>query len=68
MQMPEIPSFRQAHFAAGPNTNTTNSSSVWDGRPDQATMDPLMEQFRTQVADISTGPTIFDEYQTLADF
>ncbi|MCD6057221.1 MAG: hypothetical protein K0Q89_751, partial [Thermomicrobiales bacterium] len=37
-------------------------------RPDQATMEPLMEQFRAQVADISAGPPSFEEYETLADF
>jgi hypothetical protein len=26
------------------------------------------EQFRAQVADISAGPPVFDEYETLADF
>jgi hypothetical protein len=58
-QMPKIPGFRHAHFAAGPETNATISISVWEKRPDQATMEPLMEQFRTQVADISAGPPIF---------
>jgi hypothetical protein len=27
-----------------------------------------MEQFREQVADISAGPPVFEEYETLADF
>jgi len=67
-QMPQIPGFRHAHFAAGPETNATISISVWDQRPDAATMEPLMEQFRTQVADISAGPPVFEEYETLADF
>ena len=55
-QMPQIPGFRHAHFAAGPETNATISISVWEQRPDPATMEPLMEQFRAQVADISAGP------------
>jgi hypothetical protein len=67
-QMPQVPGFRHAHFAAGPETNATISISVWDQRPDQATMEPLMEQFRAQVADISAGPPAFEEYETLADF
>ena len=67
-QMPHISGFRHAHFAAGPETNTTISISVWDQRPDAATMEPLMEQFRAQVADISAGPPTFEEYETLADF
>jgi hypothetical protein len=30
-------------------------------------MEPLMEQFREQLADISAGPPTFEEYETLAD-
>jgi hypothetical protein len=30
-------------------------------------MEPLMEQFRELLADISPGPPIFEEYETLAD-
>ena len=67
-QVPQVPGFRHAHFAAGPETNATISISVWDQRPDQATMEPLMEQFRGQVADISAGPLTVEEYETLADF
>ena len=68
VQMPQVTGFRHAHFAAGPETNTTISISVWDQRPDAATMEPLMEKFRAQVADISAGPPVFEEYETLADF
>src|SRR5688572_23731999 len=68
VQMPQVPGFRHAHFAAGPETNATISISVWEQRPDAATMEPLMEQFREQVADISAGPPAFEEYETLADF
>jgi hypothetical protein len=68
VQMPQVPGFRHAHFAAGPETNATISISVWEQRPDTATMEPLMEQFREQVADISAGPPVFEEYETLADF
>jgi hypothetical protein len=66
-QMPQIPRFRHAHFAAGPETDTTVSISVWEQRPDAAIMEPLMEQFREQMTDISAGPPTFDEYETLAD-
>jgi heme-degrading monooxygenase HmoA len=68
VQMPQVPGFRHAHFAAGPETNATISISVWEQRPDAATMEPLVEQFREQVADISAGPPVFEEYETLADF
>src|SRR5215203_6963489 len=67
-QMPQIPGFRHAHFSAGPETNATISISVWEQRPDAATMEPLMEQFRGHIADISADPPAFEEYETLADF
>src|SRR5215218_1469042 len=68
VQMPQVPGFRHAHFAAGPETNATISISVWEQRPDPATMVALMEQFWDQVADISPGSHVFEEYETLADF
>ena len=66
-EMPQVPGFRHAHFAAGPETNATLSISVWEQRPDQAAMESLMAQFRTQVAEMSAGPPIVEEYETLAD-
>ena len=68
VQMPQVPGFRHAHFASGPETDAILSISVWDQRPDQATMEPLMQQFQGQVNDISTGPPVIEEYETLADF
>ena len=67
-QMPQISGFRHAHFAAGQETNAILSISVWEQRPDQATMEPLTQQFQSQVRDISAGPPTFEEYETLADF
>ena len=67
-QMPQVPGFRHAHFASGPETDVILSISVWDQRPDQATMEPLMQQFQAKVNDVSTGPPVVEEYETLADF
>jgi hypothetical protein len=67
-QMPQVPAFQHAHFAASQEANAILSISVWEQRPDQATMEPLMQQFQSQVRDISAGPPTFDEYETLADF
>src|ERR687897_2233266 len=63
VHMPQVPGFRHAHFAAGPETNATVAISVWEQRPDPATMEPLMEQFRALVADISAGPPTLAEYE-----
>jgi heme-degrading monooxygenase HmoA len=67
-QMPQVPGFRHAHFAAGREANAIVSISVWDSRPDHATMEPLMQQFQGQVTDVSAGPPAIEEYETLADF
>ena len=67
-QMPQVPGFRHAHFTSGPETDAILSISVWDQRPDPATMEPLMQEFQGQVNDVATGPPVVEEYQTLADF
>jgi heme-degrading monooxygenase HmoA len=67
-QMPQVPGFRHAHFAPGQEANAILSISVWERRPDQATMEPLMQRFQAQVRDISVAPPIVEEYETRADF
>jgi hypothetical protein len=67
-RMPNIPGFRHAHFAADPATNPTAAVSLWEQRPDAATMEPLMRGFRTQVADLSGSWPVIEEYEILADF
>jgi hypothetical protein len=67
-RMPNIPGFRHAHFAADPATNPTAAFSLWEQRPDAATMEPLMRGFRTQVADLSGSWPVIEEYEILADF
>ena len=67
-QMPNVPGFRHAHIVAGSEANTTIAISVWDQRPDQAIMEPLMQAFQAQLTDISAGPPVVKEYETLADF
>jgi hypothetical protein len=66
--MPQEPGFRHAHFAPGQEANAILSISVWERRPDQATMEPLMQRFQAQVRDISAAPPIVEEYETRADF
>ena len=67
-RMPTIPGFRHAHFGPGQEANTILSISVWDQRPDLATMEPMMQEFQTHVRDISAAPPVVEEYETLADF
>ncbi len=67
-RMPSMAGFRHAHFAAGHEADTTFAISIWDQRPDQATMESLMTEFRSQLTDVSAGPPTFEEYETLADF
>jgi hypothetical protein len=46
----------------------TTAVSLWEQRPDAATMEPLMRGFRTQVADLSGSWPVIEEYEILADF
>jgi hypothetical protein len=46
----------------------TAAVSLWEQRPDAATMEPLMRGFRTQVADLSGSWPVIEEYEILADF
>ena len=67
-QMPQVPGFRHAYFGPGQEPNAIVSISVWDQRPDHATMEPLMHQFQSQIRDISANPPAVEEFETLADF
>src|SRR3712207_3156679 len=60
-QMPQIPGFRHAYFAAGREADAIVSISIWERKPDQATMEPLMQQFQAQVRDVSASPPTVEE-------
>lgn len=63
-----LPGFRHAYFGANREANTTVAVSVWDQRPDPATLEPVVEEFRAHVTDISAGTPVFEEYEMLGDF
>ena len=67
-RMPNIPGFRHAHFATDRGTNATVAVTLWDRRPEATTMEPLVQEFRAQVADISGSWPVIEEYEVLADF
>ena len=62
-----VPGFRHAHFGADRATNATVAVSVWDGRPDAAALEPMVQEFRGRVADLSAGVPVIEEYEVLAD-
>ena len=59
--------FRHAHFGADRAANTTVAISVWDDRPDAAALEPMVRAFREQVADLSAGAPVIEEYEVLAE-
>jgi len=67
-RMPSLPGFRHAHFGVNREANTAVAISVWDQRPDPALMEPLGQEFRAQVTDISAGEPVLEEYEMLGDF
>ena len=66
-RMAGMTGFRHAHFGADRTANTTVAISVWDDRPDPAAMEPMVREFREQVADLSAGTPVIEEYEVLAE-
>ncbi len=66
-RMASMPGFRHAHFGADRTANTTVAISMWDDRPDSAALEPMVREFREQVADISGGAPVVEEYEVLAN-
>ena len=67
-QMPRVPKFRHAHFGTGQDANSILCLNAWEQPPDQATMEPLMQELQAQVVDVSAGRSVIEEYDALADF
>ena len=61
------PGFRHAHFGADRAANTTVAVSVWDDRPEEAALEPMVREFRGQVADLAAGAPAIEEYEVLAE-
>ncbi len=62
-----MPGFHHAHFGVDRAANTTAAVSVWDELPDEATTECLMGEFRSQIADIVSGPPTIENYEVLAE-
>jgi heme-degrading monooxygenase HmoA len=58
--------FRQAYLGHDLAGNAILAVTVWDARPDEAEIAGHVAEFRPQVADISSGPPSFEEYDLVS--
>ncbi len=66
-RMQQAPGLRQAYFAVNRETNMSVGVSVWESRPDEATLTPLVEEFRTQVGELITGQPTIEQYEVVVE-
>ncbi len=67
-KMPRVPRFHHAHFGTGQEANSILCLKAWEQPPDQATMEPLMQELQAQVVDVSAGRSVIEKYDAPADF
>jgi hypothetical protein len=58
---------RHAYLAGDLDGNTALAVTVWEKRPDDATLEHITEQGRERVSDISAGPPTIDLYEVVAE-
>jgi len=63
----QMPGFRHANVGYDRATSAMVAISVWDATPGEAAWAEIVAEFRPQVADISTGPPAFEEYEVLTE-
>ena len=62
-----MPGLRHTDFTVDRATATVVSVSIWDTEPDQARMQPLIDDFISQVSDLVAVPPVVTGYEVLAD-
>jgi heme-degrading monooxygenase HmoA len=63
----QMPGFRHAYFVGNRDTNAVGGVTIWDTPPDVAALGEAMQQFQGKIADISTGPPTFDDFEVLVE-
>jgi heme-degrading monooxygenase HmoA len=61
------PGFRHAYFVGNRETNAVSGVTLWDTPPDVAALGQAMQEFQPKVADITTGPPTFEDYEVLVE-
>ena len=63
----QMPGFRHGSLGHNADANAIVAITVWDEPPDGAVIASHVAEFRPMVADISSGPPAFEEYDILVD-
>jgi len=63
----QLPGFRHAYFVGNREKNAAVGVTLWDELPDVAALGQAMQQFQGKVADITTGPPTFEDYEVLVE-
>ena len=58
----QMAGFQRAYLGYDAATNGIVAITLWDARPDPAMIATHVAEFRPQVADLSSGPPTFDEF------
>jgi hypothetical protein len=63
----QMPGFQHAHLGFDSGVNAILAVTVWEAKPDEAVIATHVAEFRPLVADISSGPPAFEEYDLVVD-
>ena len=66
-RLKQLPGFHHAYFVGNRETNAVTGVTLWDTPPDVAALGQVMQEFRSKVADISTGPPTIEDYEVLVE-
>ncbi len=66
-RMQGAPGLRHAYFGINREANMTIGISLWESRPDEATLNPLVEEFRTHVGDLIAGQPTIEQYEVVVE-
>jgi hypothetical protein len=61
----DLPEFQQAYYAADRATDTTLAVWVWSEKPNEAQLRQAMQEFTSQIRDLTAGPPSPEWYEVL---
>jgi len=66
-RLPNVPGLLHTYFSVDRATDTIVSVSIWDREPEQARMQPLIDDFISQVSNLVSVPPQVAGYEVLAE-
>jgi hypothetical protein len=65
--MQQATGLRHAYFGINREANLSVGVSLWESRPDEATLNPLVEAFRTQAGELIAGQPTIEQYEVVVE-